>query len=120
MELTWVPSEARGESPKLSGSLTVEAPNFKVRAEFKARFAQLPLEDVDGLSRDEVLRRRSEQILGMADLWEKARQHVKAVDLTLVSTGEKATSVDELDVAPWGESVIAELVVAFVVGLSKN
>ena len=120
MELTWVPSEAKGENPKLVGQLKVKAPGFKVRAQFKARFAALPLDESEGASKEEIAKRRTGQLEGVADLWESARSYVSSVQLTHVESGQRVNSVEELDVAPWCETVISELVVAFVIGLEKN
>lgn len=113
LELTWVPTAAKGEEATMEGSLTVCPPPFPERMRFTAKFAPL----AKGLELEE---NRDKAMIVVAEIAEAAMKHIQKVDLKFKDGSAKAESVEELFGQSEFDGVVTELAMSALKGYSGN
>ena len=112
MNLNWVPSTAKGESPTMAGEVVVRLPSYPERVRIQARFAEFA-----GTKEEE---KRHEKMLAIADIADTAKTHLVSVKLSMLDGSVAVNSADELYSMPQFDGVVTELALGLLNGFSGN
>ncbi len=119
IELPFVPSTCKGETPTMKGAIVVMAPPYPKRLKYQAKFAAMATDASQDNSKSEA-EKRSDQMLLISELVEESAQYIKSVDLQLNDGSVKAQTVEELFGYGEFESVVIELAMGMIQGFAGN
>jgi hypothetical protein len=110
MEVNYIPSQAKGESPLFSGSILLKAPTFDQRFEYLEISGFQP--EMDG-----TVESRMSQLKAIRKSVQLSKPHYISVNIKHLETGDEFKSFEEMTMNPVCDTILMEIGALMVGGI---